>query len=62
MASPHNLRKRNVIDWQKLCYGEPLPRIKKEEIVKREVLDGSYQIERLISKKNDAKEIRIFKF
>ena len=41
----------------KLCYGEPLPRIKKKTTTRREILDETYEIERLITRKAVPKEV-----
>ncbi|CAC5396627.1 unnamed protein product [Mytilus coruscus] len=56
MTSANNLRRRNNIDWKHLCFDEPLPRSAKKEVVNRQILDGSFQIERLIAKKQNSRK------
>lgn len=60
MERSHNLRPRSAIDWKQLCFGDALPRMKKEKVVTRDLLPETYTIERLISKKNVADEVNIF--
>ena len=47
----HNLRRQAAVDWKKLCYGEPLPRMQKRKVENRVVLEETYEIERLIARK-----------
>ncbi|CAC5424465.1 unnamed protein product [Mytilus coruscus] len=60
MTSAHNLRLRNNIDWKRLCFGEPLPHSFKKEEINREILDGSFQIERLIAEPQKVIQFHLF--
>lgn len=57
MTSGHNLRSRIHKDWKKLCFGDSLPRLKKEPAASRVVLEETFKVERLIVKKFTPKEV-----
>ena len=58
MASQYNFRVRAEKDWKVLCYGEPFRHSRKEPVApKRTILEESYIVERLISRKTDSKEV-----
>lgn len=60
MSTSYNFRERAAVDWKILCFGDDLPHQKKKPVAnKREVLDGSYEIERLISKKTVSPEVSL---
>ena len=47
----HNLRRQAAVDWKKLCYGKPLPRMQKTKVENRVVLEETYEIEGRIARK-----------
>ncbi|XP_063409217.1 uncharacterized protein LOC134692676 [Mytilus trossulus] len=60
MTSGHNLRSRIHKDWKKLCFGDSLPRLKKEPAASRVVLEETFKVERLIVKKFTPKEGNLY--